>query len=69
MAKGYNRYNLLKKAKAVNEVYLEHCENKTLMDIYREHIKEQFFISRATFYNYLAIPYKKELAEFEKQTV
>lgn len=59
---GYNRYNFLLKVKAVNEIYLEYSKKGVSSGyIYKTYIQHQFFISRATFYAYLQIPYKKEI--------
>jgi hypothetical protein len=66
MAQGYNRYNLLQKVREVNEIYLVyHKKGETADYIFRNLIQPRFYISRQTFYRYLAIPYKKELAELE----
>lgn len=59
---GYNNKNTLIIAKKVQEVYLKHAkEGVTTISIYRNHIYPVFFISKATFYNYLTINVNKEL--------
>jgi hypothetical protein len=58
------RYNLnfLLKVKSVNEVYYEHSRRGVFTEnIYRLYVRDRFFISRRTFYAYLAIPYRREL--------
>jgi len=61
---GYNRKNYLLRVEQVNKVFLQHSKRGLFTDhIYRDYIRDQFFISRSTFYNYLGIPYKKELEE------
>lgn len=67
MAKGYNRYNLLQRIKAVNETYLKYEKNETADFIYHNYIYPAHYISRATFYRFLATPYKKEIEEIEKE--
>lgn len=70
MAKGgYNRYNFLLKVRKVCETYNEHARKGVATGyIYDNYIKNQFFISRATFYNYLSTPYKAEIEKFENKT-
>jgi len=67
MAKGYNRYNLLQRVKDVCETYNKYKSNETADYIWRNRIYPKHYISRATFYNFLATPYKKELAEIEQK--
>jgi len=65
---GYNRKNFLLRVERVNEVYLEYARRGVFVEhIYRNHIKDQFLISRTTFFAYLSIPYKKELEEIERK--
>ena len=62
---GYNRHNFLLRVKRVNEIYVEYSRRGIFAEnIYRLYIRDQFLISRATFYTYLSIPYKKELEAF-----
>lgn len=62
MAKGYNNKNKLNVIIRVQEEYLKHASSgKTITYIYKTYIYPQFLISRATFYNYLAIPAKRDL--------
>jgi hypothetical protein len=68
MAQGYNRYNLMLKVKEVNEIYLiNHKKGETADYIFHNLIQPRFYISRTTFYRYLATPYKKELTELEQK--
>lgn len=65
---GYNRRNFLLRVKRVNEIYIEHSKRGIFVEnIFRMYIRDQFLISRATFYIYLSIPYKKELEELESR--
>lgn len=49
---------------SMQEEYLKHSNSgRTQMYIYRTFIYPQFFISRATFYNWLTINPTKELAK------
>jgi len=66
MAKGYNNYNLLLRVKEICEIYnVYHKKGETTDYIFRNLIQPRFYISRATFYRYLATPYKNEIAELE----
>lgn len=67
MAKGYNRYNLLQKIKDVCEIYCRYEKNETADYIFRNYIYPKHFISRSTFYRFLATPYKKEIEEIEQK--
>lgn len=68
MAQGYNRYNFLLKVQAVCEIYKQYKkEGVTTGFIYNQYIKDVYFVSRTTFFAYLNINYKKELADIEKQ--
>ncbi|MDR2002130.1 MAG: hypothetical protein LBQ74_03795 [Prevotella sp.] len=67
MAKGYNRYNLLQKIKDVCEIYRQYEKNETADFIFRNYIYPKHFISRSTFYRFLATPYKKQIEEIEAQ--
>ncbi len=54
-------YNLLKlkKIRDVNEIYVKlNAKGLSNEYIYKHYIRERFYISRATFYEYLTIPYK-----------
>lgn len=58
----YNRYNLLLKVKEVNEIYVEYSSKGVFAEyIFNTYIKDAYKISRSTFWNYLSIPYEKEL--------
>lgn len=55
--------------KRVQDVYLQHKETDvTVTDVYHKHIYPTFLISRATFYNYLAVPVNKILKQTDEQT-
>ena len=65
----YNKINYLQKVAAVNETFIKYTAKGLSNEyIYNNYIKSVFFISRTTFYNYLSIPYKKELKQIETQT-
>lgn len=58
------RKNYLLRVKEVNEIYMKHYKRGIFVEhIYRDYIRNQFYISRSTFYSYLSVPYKKELEE------
>jgi len=62
MAKGYNQKNKLNVIIRVQDEFLKHANSgRTTAHIYRTYIYPQFLISRATFYNYLATPAKRDL--------
>lgn len=62
----YNSKNYLLKVKDVMEIYKEYQKKGySNIWIYRNHIKERFKISVSTFYNYMCIPYERELMKFE----
>ena len=64
----YNKINYLQKVAAVNEIFIKYAAKGLSNEyIYNNYIKNVFFISRTTFYNYLSIPYKKELKQIETQ--
>lgn len=64
----YSKRNFLKRVKKVNEVYLEHAKKGMFhRHIYDNFIKDAFNISRSTFYEYLAIPYKTLIKELDEQ--
>ena len=64
----YNRRNLLLRVKEVNEIYVrEHSRGVTNEDIYRNYIRDRFHISRTAFYQYLTIPYARQLRELEER--
>lgn len=64
----YNRKNFLLRVKEICEIYKREsgkgCFNEY---IYLTHIKHQYHISRATFYEYLTIPYERELKKIEER--
>lgn len=57
----YNRV-FLAKVKQVNEIYVEYSKRGVPPEnIYRLYIRDQFYISRRTFFRYLTIPYKGKI--------
>jgi hypothetical protein len=66
--KGYNRRNFLLRVEQVNEIYKNLSRRGIPLEtIYREHVKDKFLMSRSSFYNYLSIPYERQLAELERK--
>lgn len=65
----YNRYNFLSRVKEVNEIYVKYSSKGVFTEyIFNTYIKDVYKISRSTFWNYLSIPYEKELKiELEKR--
>lgn len=67
----YNRKNLLRKIIEIQNTTLEHTEKGVTQEwVYKNLIFPHYLISRATYYNYLAIPAKaqlKKLTQAEKQ--
>jgi hypothetical protein len=65
----YSRKNHLKKVLKVQEIYLEYtrkgCTNEYIFETL---IRPHFFISRSTFYEYLAIPAAKELKGIKSES-
>ena len=60
----FSRKNMLFRVKEVNELYLEKAKiGLTTEFIYRTFIEPRFHISRSTLYEYLAIPYDRQLKE------
>lgn len=60
--------NYLLRAKAIQETYIEQKRlGKTNKDIYNNYINPRFFMSMATFYNYLSVPAVRELKKLEQQ--
>lgn len=58
----YNRYNFLQKVKEVNDIYIKYSSKGVGAEyIYNTYIYPSYKISRTTFWNYLNIPYEKEL--------
>lgn len=63
----YNNTNKLRLILDVQNVYNEYkVEGMSTIHVYRKHIAPRFYISLTTFYNYLATPAKRELANREK---
>ena len=64
----YNKNNFLQRVKEINEVYKEYASKGWFNEyIFKNYIRDRFHISRATFYNYLTIPYEKELKRIQQQ--
>ena len=64
----YNRKNLLRRAIKVQDVYLEHCESGlSNREIFKRYIKDRWDITERTFYEYLALPAKRDLKRLEEQ--
>jgi len=64
----YNRLNHLKKVLEIQEIWNEYNRNgkgHTDVWIFRNMIRDKYFISMGTFYNYLSIPAKKQIKEIE----
>lgn len=58
----YHNRNFYLKVEAMQQEYLSHSNSgRTEIYIYRKYIYPKFFISRATFYNWLAINPRREL--------
>ena len=64
-----SRKNMLLRVKEVNELYVEKSKIGLSTEfIYRTFIAPRFHISRSTLYEYLAIPYERQLKEiFERE--
>ena len=66
----FSRKNLLLRVKEVNEMYKEKAKIGLSTEyIYRNFIEPVFHISRSTLYEYLAIPYERQLKEIEAREV
>lgn len=64
----YNKNNYLLRVKEVNETYNKYALKGYFNEyIYANFIKDRFHISRTTFYNYLTIPYKRQLKQIQKR--
>lgn len=64
----YNKNNYLLRVKEVNETYKEYALKGYFNEyIYANFIKDRFHISRTTFYNYLTIPYERQLKQIQKR--
>lgn len=65
----FSRKNMLLRVKEVNELYVEKSKIGLSTEfIYRTFIAPRFHISRSTLYEYLAIPYERQLREiFERE--
>ena len=60
----FSRKNFLLRVKEVNELYKEKQRIGLSTEyIYRTFIEPQYHISRSTLYDWLAIPYEKQLRE------
>ena len=64
----YTRRYLLNRIKEVCEIYLREAKRGVNNEfIYDNYIRDRFHISRSTFYEYLAVPYEKELKELDRK--
>lgn len=64
----YNRRLLLNRIKAVCEIYKrENAKGVTTEYIYAHYIRDQFHISRSAFYEYLTVPYEKQIKELDQK--
>lgn len=64
---GYNRRNILKRIIEVQNITLEHTKRGVSQKWVYEHvIFPRFFLSPATYYNYLAVNAKAELKKLEE---
>ena len=62
----YTRRYLLKRIKDVCEIYLREAKRGVNNEyIYNNYIRDRFHISRSTFYEYLTVPYEKQLKELD----
>lgn len=69
MAEKRLNINYLNSVKEVNEIYLfYHLKGVCNEYIYKTYIQDKFYISRSTFYNYLAIPYKQLIEQAKTKT-
>ncbi|MBP1631199.1 MAG: hypothetical protein H6Q15_2092 [Bacteroidetes bacterium] len=65
---GYTRKYFLERVKAVNELYSSLSQQGISNEyIYHNHIKNNYHISRSTFYEYLCIDYEKGLMDIEEK--
>lgn len=65
---GYNRRNLLMKIIAVQNITLEQKKKGVTQEwVFDNLVSPRFFISRRTFYSWLAINAKKEIKELDSQ--
>jgi hypothetical protein len=63
-----NRKNFLTKVRAVQDLYQEHKKpGVTDVHIYKTYIYPQYYISKPTFYKYLSINAKRELAQIAEK--
>lgn len=66
--KGYNKRNFILKVIKIQEITLEHTSRGvTQAWIYREIIAPNYFISRTTYYKYLAFNAKSELKKLNSE--
>lgn len=63
----YTRKHILERIQQVNEIFIAQQKlGVSNENIYRLYIAHQFGISRSTFYNYLAIPYKAQIKQLNE---
>ena len=64
----FSRKNLLLRVKEINELYMEKAKIGLSTEfIFRTFIKPRYHISRSTLYEYLAIPYDRQLREIAQR--
>lgn len=64
----YNRKNFLLRVKEICEIYKRESEKGIFTEyIYAHFVQQQYHISRSTFYEYLTIPYERELKKIEER--
>ena len=64
----YNRKNFLLRVKEINEIYKRETRKGLSNEyIFIHYVEPLYHISRATFYEYLTIPYERELKKIEER--
>lgn len=64
---GYNRRNILQRIIEIQNITLEHTKRGTSQKwVYENIIFPRFYLSSATYYNYLAVNAKAELRKLEE---
>lgn len=64
----YSRINLLRKILIIQQIYTTHNKQGVSNEfIFTHYIEPNYFISKASFYRYLAVNAKKELKKLEQE--
>lgn len=64
----YNKKNFLLRVKEINEIYKRESAKGLFNEyIFVHFIKDQYHISRSTFYDFLTIPYERELKKVNEK--